>query len=203
MKEFLTRLLLFFTGVILLLITGKFFILGIRSIGTALALFYFLAFLIFLVFSAILIAPPFADWIARKFAHSLYFPDIGRVEERLYSVPRSLALKGEFEEAVKEYQKLLENDPEDRTARMEMADILAGKLKRKREAIQELEFLYQTAEEAKEKLFFLNRTVDLLIDEGEIKRAEELLKTALSEWKGREEETFLKERLGRVGEKAG
>ena len=198
MKEFLTRLLLFFAGVVLLLITGKFFLLGIRSVGTALALFYFLAFLVFLSFSAMLIAPPFADWVARKFAHSLYFPDIGRVEEKLYSLPRSLARKGEFAEAVKEYRKLLENDPEDRTARMEIADILAGKLERKREALQELEFLYQTAEEEREKLFFLNRMVDLLIDEGEKKRARELLENALGEWEGKEEASFLKERLARV-----
>ncbi len=195
MKDFLVRILLFLIAGLLLFITVKFFLLGIRNIGSILALFYFLSFLISITFFAILVVPPFTDWVAKKFADSLYFPDIGKVEEKLYSLPRSLARRGEFEEAVKEYQKLLENDPDDRTARMEMADILSSHLRKKREAFQEFELLYQTAEEEKEKLFLLNRMIDILIEEGETERARELLENSLKEWEGKEGKIFLKERL--------
>ncbi len=190
MRKALTFLLAGF----LLFISIRFFIFGIKSKGSLLTFYYFFGFLLFLIFFSILSVPPFTDWIAKKFVHSLYFPDTGKVEEKLYSIPRSLAKEENFEEAVKEYRNILEKDPDDRKARMEMADILLDKLNKREEAIKEFNILHDTAEDKKEKIFFLNRIIDIWIKEGEIKKAKKTLESSLNEWEGKEKE-LIKERI--------
>jgi len=183
MKEILPRIFHILLILLFLFLAQKFLILGLKARGSLSALYWFAMLLFSLGILTILIAPPLSDWVASKFIHSLYFPDIGKVEERLYSLPRSLVKKGEYEEAVKEYEKLLEEDEEDRTARFELAEVLLENLNRPREALKHLEILYQTSEDEKEKDFLLARIVDCLLKGGEKEKALTLLKQERKEGK--------------------
>ncbi len=195
MKEIFLKTAYILLLAFFLYLAGIFFSLGINSRGSLAALIHFFIFLVFLGIFTVLAVPPFTDWIARKFAHSLYFPDLGKVEDKLYSLPRSLVKRGEFESAVKAYEEILANDQEDRTARWELADILAGKLKKLSQAREHYFRLYATSSEEKEKLFLLTRILDLFLEENKKEEALKFLKDELPQWKNKEGENWIRERI--------
>ena len=198
MKDFLFGVLRVLLCLFLLWMAGKNFYLGILYRGTLMALYHFLIFIFFLVLFAIASVPQVTEWVAGKFVSSLYFPKEGQVETKFYSLPRGLAKRGEFHKAVEEYRRILSHYPEDKTARLELIEILENKLHLLDEALKELEILLQVSKEEKERFFLLNRKVDIYLKKGDKEKAKEIINQGREEWKGKEEEKLLEKRMERL-----
>jgi tetratricopeptide (TPR) repeat protein len=87
---------------------------------------------------AVLIAPPIARICGEKVAGQLFYPDKGRVMKEC-SRARSLAARGKFEQAVEEYRRALEKEPDNIRLRMDIAEIYSREMKDFRQAVAELE----------------------------------------------------------------
>ena len=111
--------------IVSMLFTGKkFYLLGdkLGAFGS------FAVYIFFVIILGVLIFPTITDFITQKFTGFLYSA-VGVRIAKSYSLPKSYYAKGKYEEAVKEYRKMLEEDPKDVTAQFEIADICYFKLK--------------------------------------------------------------------------
>jgi tetratricopeptide (TPR) repeat protein len=119
--------------------------------GAAIAVIYFIVLrtlpfaiasiwvvLVFWVIIAVLIVPPAARFLSEKLMGSL-LGERGIQLTREYSKAKSLAAQGKFEEAIAEYRRALEDDPENVMLRLEIAEIYSGETKDFHGAISELE----------------------------------------------------------------
>jgi hypothetical protein len=120
----------------------------------------FLIYIGFIAILGLLITPPITDFITQKFTGFLYSA-VGIRIAKPYSLPKSYYAKGKYEEAIKEYRKMLEEDPEDVTAQFEIADIYYGKLKNCSQAATEYREVLNRNPDDKLWTFTINRLADI------------------------------------------
>ncbi len=109
---------------------------------------------------------------------SFLFQSGGKISKpKYYSKARSLVMQNKLEEAIKLYQKILNEDNTDITAYSEMADIYFEKLKDYSAAFNCYDKIEQYAQESSDIVFAINRKVDIyLIDKNYPKAIGELEK---------------------------
>ncbi len=96
---------------------------------------------------------------------------------KYYSRARSLVMRNKFEDAIKLYQKILNEDNTDVIAYSEMGDIYHEKLKDYSTAFNCYDKIEQYAQETTDIIFAINRKVDIyLTDKNYPKAIEELKK---------------------------
>lgn len=121
------------------------------------------SFLIYIFFVGIigaLIVPPITDFITQKFTGFLYSA-VGIRIAKPYSLPKSYYAKGKYEEAIKEYRKILEEDAEEVTAQFEIADIYYFKLKDYNQAATEYCEVLNKNPDDELWAFTINRLADI------------------------------------------
>lgn len=140
-----------------MLFTGKkFFILGdkLGAFGS------FAVYIFFVAILGLLIIPPITDFIAQKFTGFLYSA-VGIRISKPYSLPKSYYAKGKYQEAIKEYGKILEGDPKEVTAQFEIADIYYFKLKNYSQAATEYREVLNRNPDDELWTFTINRLADI------------------------------------------
>ncbi len=102
----------------------------------------------------------FGSFAGRKFAEFLY-PEPRKVS-KTYSAANVFLIKEKYAEAIEEYQRVIEEDPEDITAQLKIAEIYDHKIKDFTRAIPEYEKLL-TMKEVEDNLWVSvkNRLVDI------------------------------------------
>ncbi|MCK4648531.1 tetratricopeptide repeat protein [bacterium] len=140
-----------------MLFTGKKF----SILGDKLGVFgSFAIYIFFVAILGLLIIPPITDFITQKFTGFLYFA-VGVRIAKPYSLPKSYYAKGKYQEAIKEYRKMLEADPEDITAQFEIADICYFKLKNYSQAATEYREVLNKNPDDELWAFTINRLADI------------------------------------------
>ncbi len=140
-----------------MLFTGKkFFILGdkLGAFGS------FAVYIFFVAILGALIVPPITDFITQKFTGFLYSA-VGIRIDKPYSLPKSYYAKGRYGEAIEEYRKMLEEDPEEVTAQFEIADIYYFKLKNYSQATTEYREVLSKNPDDELWTFTINRLADI------------------------------------------
>ena len=109
---------------------------------------------------AAFLAPPLAEKISGSLFNLLY-PEPLKVS-KTYSAANVFLVKEKYAEAIKEYRKVIEEDPEDITAQLKMAEIYDHKTKDFAKAIQEYKKLL-TMKEVEDNLWVSvkNRLADI------------------------------------------
>ena len=109
---------------------------------------------------AVLIAPPIARMCGEKVAGGLFYPDKGRMMKEC-SRARSLAAQGKFEQAIEEYRRALEKEPDNVRLRMDIAEIYSREMKDFRRAVAELEECLNIRLGENQGTSVLNRIADI------------------------------------------
>lgn len=73
---------------------------------------------------AILIARPLAQWIVTPFVRMLFPEDHNYTPPPLYSLARHYCKQGRFEEAIRQYHKILKHHPQEIEAYLELVQLL-------------------------------------------------------------------------------
>jgi tetratricopeptide (TPR) repeat protein len=137
---------------------------------------------IYWVVVAVFIAPPLAGFLGEKLVAPL-IGERGAKITRDYSKARSLAAQGKFEEAIEEFRRGLENDPENVMLRMEIAEIHGREMKDFRQAISELEECLKLPLGETQGASILNRIADLYeTNLGEVEAAIATLTRIIENW---------------------
>ncbi len=133
---------------------------------------------------AAFIAPPLATLFSERLLEHLLRRHAGKIA-REYSVARSFAAQGEFEEAIQEYRRGLEKDPENVMLRLEIAEILCRDMKEYRRAISELEECLKVRLGETQGASVLNRIADIYeINLGDEEAALATLRKIAQNWPG-------------------
>ncbi len=112
------------------------------------------------VFIGVLICVPVARAISEGLMSKLFALNKGKVR-RDYSRARWLVSQGQFEQAIAEFRRALEQEPENIALRREIADIYASEIKDYRRAISELEECLSFQPEPAQGASILNRIADI------------------------------------------
>ncbi len=112
------------------------------------------------VLIAVFIAPPIARLFSEKLLGSVFGGKAGKLT-REYSRAKSLAARGRFEEAIAEYRRGLENEPENQSLRLELAEIYSQHLHDYSKAIKEYEGALKMELRDFERASILNRIADV------------------------------------------
>ena len=141
------------------------------------AYFGMLIFTFWLLIIGLIIWDLFSDQIS-EFISSFILQSGGKISKpKYYSKARSLVMQNKLEEAIKVYEKILEEDNGDITAYCELGDIYHENLKDHSAAFNCYEKVEKYAREATDIIFAINRKVDIyLMDKDYRKAVEELEK---------------------------
>ena len=113
-----------------------------------------------------LIGPTIAHWISNKFASSLFSSEEKfEKEQAIYSIPRALVQRGEYQEAVKEYEKILLDEEKDELALLELAQLYEEKLKDYSQALSCYDKLEHVTDDERTLIFIFNRRSDLYLQQ--------------------------------------
>jgi len=115
---------------------------------------------IFWAIVALLIAPPLASVFGEKVMRFL-LGESGVKVTKEFSKARSLAAQGRFEEAIEEYRRGLEREPDNLMLRLEIAEIYSSETKEFRRAITELEDCLKLKLGSTQGASILNRMADI------------------------------------------
>lgn len=133
---------------------------------------------------AVIIAPPLADFFGEKLAGVLLHKGRMKVTKE-YSVAKSLAAQGKFEEAIEEFRRGLEKEPDSLMLRMEIAEIYARDIKDYRRAIFELEECLKIRLGPTQGGSVLNRIADIYeVNLGDAETALTTLARIAEKWPG-------------------
>ncbi len=133
---------------------------------------------------AIMIAPPLADFFGEKLAGVLLREGRMKVTKE-YSVAKSLAAQGKFEEAIEEFRRGLEKEPDRLMLRLEIAEIYARDIKDYRRAILELEECLKIRLGPTQGGSVLNRIADIYeVNLGDVEAALTTLARIAEKWPG-------------------
>jgi len=116
--------------------------------------------IVILCFIGVLIALPAAEEITERLFSRLYGFKKGKVRKD-YSRARWLLSRGRFEEAIAEFRRALEEDPEEVALRLEIAEIYARDLRDYPRAIEEYEESLGMNFDDSAKASILNRIADI------------------------------------------
>jgi tetratricopeptide (TPR) repeat protein len=151
---------------------------------------------------AVFVAPPVAKFVSEKLVGSVFGGKAGKIT-REYSRAKSLAARGRFEEALEEYRRGLENEPDNVMLRMEIAEIYSGEMKDYHRAISELERCLALKLGATQGASILNRMADIYeTNLGDIERALAALQKIEEEWPGTKLAARAQERIRSLGGEA-
>jgi len=150
---------------------------------------------VYWVLIAVVIAPPLADFFGEKFA-GLFLHE-GRVKlTKEYSIAKSLAAQEKFEEAIEEFRRGLEKEPDSLMLRLEIAEIYARDMKDCRRAISELEESLKMRLGPTQGASVLNRVADIYeLSLGEIEAALATLARIVERWPGSKVADRARERI--------
>ncbi len=109
---------------------------------------------------AVLITFPAAKFLSEKVVPNALARGKGKVK-REYSKARSLAAQGRFEEAIEEYRRGLEEEPDNLTLRLDIAEIYGTEMRDYPQAIQELEECLKFQPGPVQGASILNRIADI------------------------------------------
>lgn len=183
-------------------------------IGAAMIVFYFTDVLpglgatfispplvaLYWVLIAVFVAPPTAKFVSDKLVGSMFMGRAGKIT-REYSRAKSLAARGKFEEAIEEYRRGLENEPDNVMLRMEIAEIYSGEMKDYHRAISELKRCLDLKLGATQGASILNRIADIYeTNLGDIERALAALKKIQERWPGTKLAARAQERINTIAE---
>ena len=144
-----------------MLFTGKKF----SVLGDKLSAFgSFAVYIFFVIILGVLIFPPITDFVVQKFTGFLYSA-VGIKIAKPYSLPKSYYAKGKYKEAIEEYRKILEEDPEEVTAQFEIADIYYFKLKNYSQAATEYREVLNKNPDDELWAFTINRLADIYCEQ--------------------------------------
>ena len=115
---------------------------------------------IFWALVAILIAPPLASVFGEKVMRSL-FGESGAKVTKEYSKARSLTAQGRFEEAIEEFRRGLEREPDNLMLRLEISEIYSSEMKDYRRAVSELQECLKLKLGSTQGASILNRLADI------------------------------------------
>jgi len=121
------------------------------------ALFVWLFFCLIL---GILLLPDIINKIGNK-GGELYYPNIDAKVARDYSHAKAHLIACKYQEAIEEYKKALEEDPEDITAQSEIANIYAEHIKDYPKAIEEYNKTLSMEPEETIGIFIQHRLADI------------------------------------------
>jgi len=167
-------------------------------IGAGLIVFYFavvqprlgflptslLVVVLYWVVVAVFVAIPLATFFSEKFLAPL-MGDRGAKITRDYSKAKSLAAQGKFEEAIEEFRRGLEDEPDNVMLRMEIAEIYGREMKDFRQAISELEECLKLRLGETQGASILNRIADIHeTNLGEVEAAVATLTRIVENWPG-------------------
>jgi len=110
--------------------------------------------------AALFIAPPLARLLSERLMGSL-FGERGITLTKEYSRAKSLVAQGKFEEAIEEYRRGLEKEPDSVMLRLEIAEVYSGEMKDYRGAIAELQDCLNLRLGATQGASILNRMADI------------------------------------------
>ena len=163
-----------------LIIIVYFFIL--RTLPIAVASLLIVVFIWVII--AVLVAPPLARLFSEKAIATLFGEKVARIS-RDYSRARSLAAQGKFEEAIEEYRREVEKDPENVMLRLEIAEIYSSEMKEYSRAVSELEECLKVNLGPTQGASVLNRMADIYdTNLGEPEAALAALRTIQEKWPG-------------------
>jgi len=124
------------------------------------------------VFLGILIGPLLAHWISDKFIGALFFSqEKFEKEQTIYSIPRALVQRGEYTEAIKEYEKILLAEEKDELALLELAQLYDEKLKDYSPALNCYNKLENVTEDKRTLIFIFNRRSDIYLQQNNYEAA--------------------------------
>ena len=149
---------------------------------------------------AVFIAPPMSKLLGENLVRFVFGEKGGRIT-RDHSRARSLAAKGKFEEALEEYRRGMEKEPENVMLRMEIAEIYSGEMKDFHAAISELEECLTLKLGATQGASILNRMADIYeTNLGDIEGALAALRRIQEMWPGTKLAERARERINATGE---
>ncbi|MBU0534415.1 MAG: hypothetical protein KJ887_06440 [Candidatus Omnitrophica bacterium] len=162
--------------IILIIIALKLRIVAMNSTGYG-ALVNVPLFVLPLLLIGYLIWDLFGDQISEPLASFILQSGEKISRPKYYSKARALLMQNKIEEAIKLYEKILNEDQTDITAYCELADIYYEKLKDFSAAFNCYEKIEQYARENTDIIFAINRKADIyLLDKDYFKAIEELEK---------------------------
>ncbi len=148
--------------IILVIIALKLRIVAISSTGND-AIYKVPLFVLPLLLIGFIIWDLFGDQISEPFASFLLQSGEKISKPKYYSKARALLAQNKTEEAIKIYEKLLNEDKSDITAYCELADIYHEKLKDYSTAFKYYEKMEEYAREDTDMIFAINRKVDIYL----------------------------------------
>ena len=141
----------------------------------------------FAIFIGIVVAFPLAPFIASFVTNFVlevmvknFMMSEGKIKvEKDYSRAKSLEVRGKLDEAVEEYKKIIEEDPRDIIARLNLAEIYHHKLKNYEDALNIYNQLLEIKIEDNLKVFILNQKVDIFDTTSQYEKAKEILREVI------------------------
>jgi|GEM_PF-7053560 hypothetical protein len=115
------------TGASIPLGLGGFHLIGTVFVSGTLSVYRLLAGIVAVMLPGVLMGPP----VARFFGFvggNIFYPDRGDAARPAYSVPRARRSQGQFHDALREYEKILENHPRDLQSYLDMMEIAGSDL---------------------------------------------------------------------------
>ncbi len=120
----------------------------------------------------------FSDIIVKNFMMSE-----GKIKvEKDYSLAKALEVRGELTKAVEEYKKIIEKDPKDIIAQLNLAEIYHRKIKNYKEALNIYKRLLETKIEDSLKVFILNQMADIFDAANQYDQAKESLEEIMKRY---------------------
>jgi len=148
---------------------------------------------------AVFVAPPMARLLSEKLLGSVFGERAGKIT-REYSKAKGLAAQGRFEEAIEEFRRGLEKEPDNVMLRLEIAEIYSREMKDYRGAISELEECLKLNLGETQGASILNRMADLYeINLGDTEAAVAALRTIRERWPGTRLAERAQERIEATG----
>jgi len=140
--------------------------------------------IVILGFLALFIALPLAQTLSEALMNKLFAVNKGKVPKN-YSKARCLVTQERFEEAIAEFRRDLEEEPENIALRMEIAEILSRDMKHFHQAISEMEECLNFPVGEAKAASILNRIADIYeTDLGDSHAAIAALSRIAQDWPG-------------------
>jgi len=148
---------------------------------------------------AALIAPSAAKFFSEKLVGSVFSERKGKAS-REYSKAKSLAAQGRFQEAIEEFRRGLEQDPDNVMLRLEIAEIYSREMKDFRRAIEELEKCLELRLGETQGASILNRIADIYeTNLGSVEAVASALMRIQEKWPGTKVASRAQERIRAIG----
>ena len=122
-------------------------------------------FAFWLILIGIILGDALGGWFGGRFSSFLFSSGERISKPKDYSKARSLIIQNRFEEAIEEYQKILDEDSTDVTAYIELGELYYEKLKDYSAAFNCYDKVEQYAKENFDIILAINRKADIYVTE--------------------------------------